>query len=346
MEIKNMKKITILLLVTILSLSLISCAAPEEDSEPIESVEEAIVIKDHLNREVILEKPAETLITSYYIPTSIALSLDLKDNLVGIEAKADKRPIYEMVAPELLDLPSVGTMKEFDLEGAVELDPDLIVMSVRLEDAVNSMEDLGVNVIAIDPENSELLEESINMIAKATGREAEAKKLIDYNKEKMEMIEELIEGKDKKDVYLGGNSSFLSTASNKMYQHDLIENAGGNNVAGDIDDTYWADISYEQLIAYNPEYIIGIPGATYTKADIIEDERLQDIKAVKNEKVYFMPSDIENWDSPVPSGILGNLWLTSVLHEDLYSFDEFQDDAIEFYNEFYNLDLDRDKITK
>ena len=49
----------------------------------------------------------------------IALGLD--DKLVGVEAKADKRNIYKLSAPELTSLPSVGTAKEFDLEGCAAL---------------------------------------------------------------------------------------------------------------------------------------------------------------------------------------------------------------------------------
>ena len=41
-----------------------------------------------------------------------------------------------------------------------------------------------------------------------------------------------------------------------MYQADMIRLAGGTNVAGDIPDTYWAEIDYEQLLTWDPAYII------------------------------------------------------------------------------------------
>lgn len=360
MKIKSFRKISILLIIAILSLSLISCSQAPPESQPanveeesnrepedvVEVENEPIVIIDHLAREVKLDKPAERIVSGYYIPTSMLLSLGLKDNIVGIEGKAEMRPIYQIAAPEILELPSVGTMKEFDLEGAVALEPDLVIMSVRLKDAIETMENLGINVIGVNPEDTELLNESLNMIGKATGREEDAKKLISYHNEKSHMIKDLIEDKEKKDVYLGGNSSFLSTASSKMYQHTLIEEAGGNNVAGDIDDTYWADISYEQLIVYDPDVIVGVPGTSYTKEEIINDSRLEGIRAVENGHVYFMPSNFENWDSPIPSGILGKLWLTSVLHEDLYSFDDFKDDVFDFYKEFFGVEINKENITK
>lgn len=349
MNCKSIKRISILLSILFLLLSIGGCVGNNRATDNIgdrASKDEPIIIVDHLGREVEFSKPAEKIVSGYYVTTAMLLSLGLKENIVGLEAKANTRPIYNIAAPELLDLPSVGTMKEFDIEGAVALEPDLVVISVRLKEAVESMEKLGVKVIAVNPENMDLLNEALTMVAKATGREENAKKLIDYNNEKTTMIKNLIKDRDKRDVYLGGNSSFLSTSSNKMYQHTLIETAGGNNVAGDIEDTYWAEISYEQLIAYNPDVIFVIPGASYSKNDIINDDRLKGIKAVENNDIYFMPSNFENWDSPIPSGVLGTLWLTAVLHDDVYSFDNFKEDVFNYYKEFYGVEINRDDITK
>ena len=53
--------------------------------------------------------------------------------------------------------------------------------------------------------------------------------------------------------------------------------------------------------------------------------------AVENGNVYQIPGDAEAWDSPVPSGILGAVWLSSVLHPDLCS----EADSIAVMNEFY-----------
>lgn len=352
---KTIRRISLILLTVILSLSIIGCAA-DDTPPPVNEdngngngsqvEDEKIVITDHLGREVVFDEPAETIVSGYFITSSMMIALGLTDKVVGVESNPQSRDIYHLAAPQYMDLPTVGTLREFDLEAAVALEPDVVVVSVRIKEAVESMEDLGLKVIAVNPESAEELHEALLMIGKATGHEDRAQKLIDYHNEKTTELKDLLVDKERKNVYLGGNSDFLSTASNKMYQHTLIETAGGNNVAGDIDDTYWAEISYEQLIAYNPDVIVGIPGAAYTKEDILNDERLQGVKAVENGHVYFMPSDFESWDSPIPSAILGTMWLTSVLHEDVYAFEDFKDEAFEFYKDFYNIEIDKDKITK
>lgn len=319
---------------------------PVEDIEDVVEESTEIVIIDHLGREITFEKPAETIVSGYYISSSILLSLGLKDRVIGIESKPEKRPIYKLAAPEFLEIPNVGTMKEFDLEATAALNPDLVVLSVRLKDSAESLEKLGIKVIAINPESMEELKEALEMISKATGTEDRAAKLIEYYNEKTEELARLTEGKEVKNVYLGGNSDFLSTASKKMYQDTLITNAGGNNVAGDIDDTYWATISYEQLIQYNPDIIVGAAGASYSVDDILNDDKLKSLKAVENNQVYIIPNAFELWDSPIPSGIIGTMYLTSLLHEDVYSFEEFKDDTFDFYKEFYDLEIDKDQITK
>ena len=318
---------------------------PAKEETPKEESTEIVVV-DHLGREVKFDKPVETIVSGYYISSSIVLALGLKDKVIGLEAKPANRPIYALAAPEFLELPTVGSMKEFDLEGTAALNPDLVIVSVRLKDSVESLEKLGIKVIAINPESMEELEEALDMVAKATGTEERANKLKEYNKEKLEELEKITEGKEKKNIYLGGNSDYLSTASKKMYQDTLITNAGGNNVAGDIDDTYWATISYEQLIQYNPDVIIGAAGASYTADDIKNDDKLKSIKAVENGEVYIIPNTFELWDSPIPSGIIGTMWLTSVLHEEDYPFEKFKDDTYEFYKEFYGVEINKDDIIK
>ena len=37
-----------------------------------------------------------------------------------------------------------------------------------------------------------------------------------------------------------------------MYQNYMIENAGGLNAAASVEDTYWAEVSYEQVLDWDP----------------------------------------------------------------------------------------------
>ena len=102
-----------------------------------------VTVTDQAGREVTIEKEPSSIVSGYYISSSLLIALGLKDKVVGIEAKADKRPIYKLAAPELTELPNVGTAKEFNLETCAALSPDLVILPMKLKDAAQSLTDLG-----------------------------------------------------------------------------------------------------------------------------------------------------------------------------------------------------------
>lgn len=321
-------------------------SAEESDAQPEEQAAFPVTVTDAAGREVTIEEEPEKLVSGYYITTSMLIALGQEDKLVGIEAKADSRPIYSLAAPELLELPSVGTAKEFDLEGCAALEPDLVVLPLKLKDTVSALEELGIPVVLANPEDMELLTETIEMLGAATGAAEQAEALLAYNTQTQDELTALLADAERPTVYLAGNSSYLNTAGAKMYQNTLIELGGGTNVAAELEDDYWAEVSYEQLLAWDPEVIVIVPEAAYTKDELVNDAQLAELTAVKNGAVYEMPSSFEAWDSPVPSAMLGSRWMAAVLHDDLYSFETFCDDAAAFYQEFYSVEIDVSLLTK
>lgn len=339
-----MKKLISLLLVLSMAFAFVGCSQTKPDASEttkaeattVQQTQYPLTVTDQLNRKVTIESEPKTLVSGYYISTSIIIALGLEDKMVGIEAKAGKRNIYKLSAPQLIDLPNVGTAKEFDLEGCAALNPDLVILPAKLKNVIPSLEQLGITVLAVNPENDDLLVEAVKFIAAATNTNEAATKLIDrITKLEADLTTEISASSSMPTVYLASNSSILSTASKGMYQNSLIEKAGGVNVAAEIDDSYWSDVSYEQIVKWNPEYIILAAESEYTVESVLNDIALKDVDAVKNGKVYKMPNDIEAWDSPVPSCILGSLWLASVIHSDLYSTDDYKTAVIDFYEAFY-----------
>ena len=254
---------------------------------------------------------------------------------MGIEAKADGRPIYARSAPQLLDLPSVGTAKEFDLEGCLALEPDLVILPLKLQDSADTLAEMGVPALVVNPEDQDLLNEAVTLIGEATNTSDRAAALLDFAAGQEERLAQALEGAETPSVYLAGNSDFLSTAGDAMYQADMIRMAGGVNAAAGITDTYWATVSYEQVLAWDPDYIVLASDASYTVDDVLNDPSLAGCKAVENGNVVQIPGDAEAWDSPVPSGILGSVWLASVLHPEECPAEEAQAVINEFYETFY-----------
>ena len=330
------KKIGAFLLIMLMLFSAASCGGNGEQTDPVQNADGAypVTITDYAGREVTIEKEPRTIISGYYITTSMLIGLGQADKLVGVENTPEKRPVYGLSAPDVLELPTLGTVKEFDLEKCAAIAPDLVILPYKLKDITPSLEQLEIPALVVKPETQELLLETIELLGTATGSQEKAAAMQTFIDAKLAELETVLKGSPS--VYLGGNSSLLSTAGPEMYQHCLIENGGGKNVAEELTDTYWAEISYEQLLAWDPEYIILAADASYRIEDVLNDKVLADCTAVKNGNVYRIPNSIECWDSPVPGSVLGSLWLASVLHGESYSIAQYEAAVTEFYETFYD----------
>lgn len=331
-----MKRFVLLLLILSLLISLMGCFMdlPKED-DSVSAGFRTVTITDHAGRQVVIEKEPQRLVSCYYITTSLLMALDLDENLVGIENDPQLRPIYELSNPDLLELPWVGTAKTLDLEACIALEPDLVILPLRLKDSAAILEELGISVLLVNPESQELLTEMIQMVGKACNREEKAEELLGFLSTQENYLHSALGNVNAPRVYLSGNSNFLSTAGDAMYQADMIRRAGGYNVAAEISDTYWAEIDYEQLLAWDPDYIILASSAKYSVEDVLRDPNLADCTAVVNGNVYRIPSNVESWDSPVPSSVLGALWLAEILHPEQLTDIDCTEIMDAYYETFY-----------
>ena len=324
-----MKKLFAMLLVLALVLS--ACAA---------MAEYPLTLKDQAGREVVIEAMPERIVSGYYISTSACIALGLEDRMAAVEAKADKRNIYRLAAPQLIDMPNVGTAKNFDLEACLAAEPQLVILPKRLKDAAAALAEFGIPALLVSPESGELLEEMIMLIGKASGTQERAKELIAFGQAQLAQCAQKLSGVTPVTALMLGNSDYMTCAPADMYQHTVLMQGGAENAAAALTGGDFAALSYEQLLAMNPQALIIPAEAAYTAADVLADQELAAIDAVKRGAVYEMPRSFEAWDSPVPSGVLGSLWLASVLHPDAYTHEMYAQAASQLYETFYGFTPD------
>lgn len=315
-----------------------------------------VTVTDQMGNQVTLKEPAKRIVSGYYISSSTCIALGLKDKLVATEEKIDQRPIYKYAAPELIGkVGNVGSAKAFDLEACTAAKPDLVILPKKAKDYAKTLTGMGIATIVVNPESHQELEEMIRLISKLTDTEKQADKLLARYKKVMNKVNQLtsdVKDTDKPVVYMCGPSSYMTTAPKDMYQSSLIETAGGKNAGDALEGDNWVNVSYEQILKMNPDVIViptnnmanGQPD--YSAKDVLADKNLAGVTAVKNGAVYNMPAGYEAWDSPVPSGVLGMLWMTATLYPEKYSMKEFAKDASNFYKTFYGFDMDTSALTK
>ena len=353
---KRINKWLAMLLAVVMVLSFAACGqepAPAPQPEPTTDVTYPVTVKDMAGREVTLEKQPERIVSGYYISSSACIALGLTDKMVGIEDKSAKRPIYKLAAPALIDLPNVGSAKAFDLEACIATEPDLVILPMKQKDTAQTLQEMGIATLLVLPESHEQLIEMFTLIGTATNTVKQAEKLISYYNTKLSAVTELtrdIPDDQKPVVYLGSTSDILRTAPREMYQASLITTAGGKNAGDVLEGSSWTDIDNETFLTMNPDIIViptdnfAVSSPDYTAEDVMNNPTFSDVTAVKNSAVYQMPIGYEAWDSPVPSGILGTLWMLKTLHPELYPAEQFAADVNEFYTVFYGFSVNEQDL--
>ena len=353
---KRINKWLAMLLAVVMVLSFAACGqepAPAPQPEPTTDVTYPVTVKDMAGREVTLEKQPERIVSGYYISSSACIALGLTDKMVGIEDKSAKRPIYKLAAPALIDLPNVGSAKAFDLEACIATEPDLVILPMKQKDTAQTLQEMGIATLLVLPESHEQLIEMFTLIGTATNTVKQAEKLISYYNTKLSAVTELtrdIPDDEKPVVYLGSTGDILRTAPKEMYQASLITTAGGKNAGDVLEGSSWTDIDNETFLTMNPDIIViptdnfAVSSPDYTAEDVMNNPTFSDVTAVKNSAVYQMPVGYEAWDSPVPSGILGTLWMLKTLHPELYPAEQFAADVNEFYTVFYGFSVNEQDL--
>ena len=353
---KRINKWLAMLLAVVMVLSFAACGqepAPAPQPEPTTDVTYPVTVKDMAGREVTIEKQPERIVSGYYISSSACIALGLTDKMVGIEDKSAKRPIYKLAAPALIDLPNVGSAKAFDLEACIATEPDLVILPMKQKDTAQTLQEMGIATLLVLPESHEQLIQMFTLIGTATNTVEQAEKLISYYNTKLSAVTELtrdIPDDEKPVVYLGSTGDILRTAPREMYQASLITTAGGKNAGDVLEGSSWTDVDNETFLTMNPDIIViptdnfAVSSPDYTAEDVMNNPTFSDVTAVKNSAVYQMPVGYEAWDSPVPSGILGTLWMLKTLHPELYPAEQFAADVNEFYTVFYGFSVNEQDL--
>ena len=219
---------------------------------------------------------------------------------------------------------------------------------MKQKDTAETLTEMGIPTLLVLPESHEQLMEMFTLIGTATGTMDKAEALISYYNTKLAEVAALtanLTEEEKPVVYLGSTSDILRTAPAEMYQASLIGVAGGKNVGDALSGNNWTDIDNETFLTMNPDVIViptdnfAVSAPEYTVEDVLANATFADVTAVKNGAVYQMPVGYEAWDSPVPSGILGTLWMLKTLHPELYTAEQFAADVNEFYTTFYGFSV-------
>ncbi len=121
----------------------------------------------------------------------------------------------------------------------------------------------------------------------------------------------------------------------------MVETAGGNAIWKDANlGKGWTKVTLEQIAAWDADKIFII---SYFKPinEVLEgikaDPQWQELRAFKDGQLYGFASDMLSWDQADPRWILGQIWLATKIHPDLFADLDIMAEAKSFFTKFYGL---------
>ena len=265
---------------------------PTEEPAPDTSV----TLVDMMGHEVTLEKPAERIVALTASDCEIVYALGAGDLLVG-------RGEYCDYPAEVFNVPSVESGGNTNIEQILALNPDVVVMSsmAQTEEQVKQLEDAGVAVVVNDAKDIAGVYTSIEILGKLLGRDAEAQKIIEDMQAGFAEIEaNKLDGTQTVYFEVSPLKWGLWTAGKGTFMNEIAEMMGLKNCFEDLDD--WAQISEEQVLERNPDYIVTITmywgeGPT-PEEEIMSRPGWENVTAVKNGAILNLPNN--ELSRPIP----------------------------------------------
>lgn len=341
------KIVSIFMIICMLAVSLSACGGRQEQpesSEPagtiVEETEGNITVVDQAGRVVTVPKDYDSIALCYRVVIRFLLSLDQGDKITGI-GKSEE--FLEVLEPGLKDCVDVGKGVA-DIEALAQLKPDIFFHKSHDVETLEAVEALGIPSVGIDVETPEAMIVALDLLGKVCGQEEKAQQLIEYYDKKLADAEKKTSSIDKKKTAVIMGSSLGKVADASMLQGEMIERAGGLNVAAEINSTeLWPTAGTEQIFAWNPEYIFitGSESAVYTAEDLYNDPAWSEMKAVKNNNVYVMPAAMDSWEFPGVVSTLGIDYMMHIMYPELMPDDELVKRVDDFYQLSYGRTFDR-----
>ncbi|MGC4389443.1 MULTISPECIES: ABC transporter substrate-binding protein [unclassified Agrobacterium] len=240
---------------------------------------EKVTVKDVTGRDVEVNVPVSHVILGEGRQIYFLAALDKENpfqHVVGWRddlAKADPETYAAYLAkyPEIAKLPTFGGMKDgtFDIEQAVSLKPDVILMNIDAKTAteeagyIEKLAKVGIPLVYVDfrEKPMENTEPSMRLMGQLTGKEKIAEDFIKFRADSIAKVTDTLEkANPKKPVVFmeraGGYSDDCCMSFGNENFGKMVELAGGINMAKDIIPGTFGNVNPEQIIASNPEQVI------------------------------------------------------------------------------------------
>ncbi len=274
--------------------------ASDQGREEVETTEYAPLTFDNYGREVVITKKPTKVLTLGPNATELFIALGLTDYVIGNSLDNHSRgalPEYEEDYAKIPELTYGSATRE-----AVTTSGADFIYGIDWEFGgegldVEELEGFGIATYMNSATTLEEIYQEILDIGKIFEIEDIAEAYVAEQKARISAVQEKTSGQEPIKVLVydsGGDGVF--TAGGTNFETLLVEHAGGKNIFDDIVDKQWTTVSYEEVLARQPDIIIihdyDSPSLEQKIEDIKNDPALSQLDCVKNER--FIPITLES----------------------------------------------------
>ena len=249
----------------------------------------AVTVTDMAGREIALDAPATKVVALTASDCEILAALGAEDTLVG-------RGEYCDYPESILEVPAVQSGADTNLEQIIALEPQVVVMAkmAQTEEQVAALEKAGIRVVVSDAQDIEGVYTAIRLIGTLVGRNDEAEAMVADMQSTFADIAAKSENTGKTVYFEVSPLQWgLWTAGKGTFMDELATMCGLTNAFADVEG--WAEISEEQVLERDPDYIVTISmyyGEGPTPVEEIKSRAGWDaLKAVQNDAIFNADSN-------------------------------------------------------
>lgn len=252
----------------------------------------------------------------------------------------------ELLAPAARHVPRLGRLSgrgsTMPLERLLLLQPDLIVDAGSVNDTYRSMaervaQQTGFPYVLIDGRLAESAQQ-LREAGRLLGVSPRAEQLARYAEDTFALAARLRASTSEQQrprVYLARAADGLETGLGGAIHAEAVELAGGRNVASGLGRGGLARVSLEQVLEWNPDFVLTHNERFYAGAQ--QSSLWQQLPAVREGRLHLVPNLPFGWlDSPPGiNRLLGVRWLLNLFYGEGESADLLAS-VREFFQLFYS----------
>ena len=266
---------------------------------------------DDLGRKIYLAKPARRIVSLAPSVTEILFAVGLDGEIVGVTTFCD-------FPPQAKSKPKIGSSVP-NLEAILGLKPDLVIGNQDFirPDVLAKLDQLAVPVFLLAPKTIEDILAHINTVGRLVGHEKDARFVVDGLRDRLSETRQRTGAVRRVRVFYVVNTDPLISVGPASFIHQMLQTAGGENIAGRATAAY-PKVSLEEVLRKDPEVIIFPVGTTegIPEAEQQRWRKWKGLSAVSQDRLYQVRAELVN--RPGPRVIDGVQLLARQLHPDLF----------------------------